>query len=481
LRRHQQFGLFAGPAVAAILLLSPVPEDLSVAGWRTLAVAALMAVWWATEALPVAATALLPIVLMPLLGVAAVDQVAAPYANPVIFLFLGGFLLALAIERWSLHRRMALIVLLRAGARPGALIAGFMGTTAFLSMWISNSASTMLMLPIAVSVLGKLAPQQDGEDTRVTQSLGACLLLAVAYSASLGGLGTLIGTPPNALLAGYMAAHHQIEIGFARWMLLALPIVLLMLPIVWFLLTRIVFPLRQSGDSLDLKVLQDELESLGPMTVPEKRVAAVFLIVALLWVARPLLQTLPGLELINDAGIAICGGVLLFVLPSGSEAGGRLLTWQSTGRLPWSVLLLFGGGLSLALGLSTTGVTGWLGQSLQGAAELPFILIAALTVLTVLFLTELTSNTATTAAFLPAIAALAVAIGQPVMMLAVPAALAASCAFMLPVATPPNAIVFSSGRVSIPQMLRAGLWLNLICASVILLAAEILVPLLFRA
>ena len=401
----------------------------------------------------------------PTLGVAPIDQVAPPYADPLVFLFLGGFLIALAIERWNLHRRIALTLIARVGAREDMQIGGFMIATAALSMWVSNTATTLMMLPVALSVVPR-AP--DGGVARGKENFAVALLLGVAYGSSAGGIATLIGTPPNALLAAFMAQNYGVEIGFGQWMLLGLPISFVMLVATWWLLTRMLFRVGRDEVPGARATIRDALAALGPASVAEKRVAVVFGLTALLWISRPWLAGLvPALQL-TDTAIAVAGALLLFIIPNGIERGRFLLTWEHAERLPWGVLLLFGGGLSLAAAVSQSGLAVWIGGELEGLAGWPVMLLVLAVVTLIIFLTELTSNLATAATFLPVVAALALSVGQPPLLLAIPAVLAASCAFMLPVATPPNAIVFASGYLTIPQMARAGLWLNFIGIVVII-------------
>jgi sodium-dependent dicarboxylate transporter 2/3/5 len=471
----KKLGLVLGPGLFALILLTPPPADLSPQAWHVAALAVLMAVWWASEALPVAVTALLPLAVLPLMGVAPIRTAAAPYANPLIFLFMGGFLIALAMQRWHLHRRLALRIIHVVGNHPQALVIGFMVASAFLSMWVSNTATTMMMLPIALSVAGVVAP----DDSRPARHFSICLMLGIAYAASIGGLGTLVGTAPNALLAAFMVETYDVDIGFARWMMLGVPAVVVMLPCAWFVLTRLAYRFDLAPSPEAGALVDSELLAMGAMGPAERRVAGIFLLVALTWVTRPVLMTLPGLSGLNDSTIAILGGLALFVVPAGGGEKGALMTWEMAERLPWGLLLLFGGGLSLADAMASSGLAAWIGGALGGFSAWPLVGIAGLTVLVVIFLTELTSNTATTAALLPVLGAVATAMHQPPLGLVAPAALAASCAFMLPVATPPNAIVFGSGLVTIPQMMRAGLLLNILGVFVITALASVLVPWVF--
>ncbi|NGM20103.1 DASS family sodium-coupled anion symporter [Roseomonas stagni] len=455
--RARTVGLILGPILFAVMLALPPPAGLEPVGWRVAAVAVLMATWWMTEAVPIPVTGLLPLVLFPALGIASGSAASAPYADPLIFLFLGGFLIALGLERWNLHRRIALRVVAAVGTRPAALVGGFMLATAFLSMWVSNTATAVMMLPIGLSVIGLLS--RDGEDAG---GFGTALLLGIAYSASIGGLATLIGTPPNALLAAFVARSYGIEIGFAQWMAIGLPITVALLLLAWLILTRLAFRLPTAAVTGSAALIRDELGKLGRLSGPEIRVGLVFLAAAFLWVSRPALSgVLPAG--VNDTVIAIAAGVALFIIPAGgaNPPGTALLDWSAAKRLPWGVLLLFGGGLALASAIGSSGLAAWIGAAFAGLDTWPVILVVVLVTAAIVFLTELTSNTATAAAFLPLMASVAPALGADPFLLTIPVALAASCAFMLPVATPPNAIVFGSGHLTVAQMARAGFLLNL--------------------
>ncbi len=474
--KYQNIGLVLGPLVFLLILLTDPPAGLGQNAWLVVAVALFMAVWWATEAIPVPATSLLPMILLPVLDITSLKAATLPYSSPVIYLLLGGFIVAMALARWNLHRRIALNILVRAGDHPAGIIGGFMFATALISMWVSNTAAAMMMLPIVLSVAAVSVPADH-----VRHPFTVAMLLGVAYSASIGGLGTLVGTPPNALVAGFMAESYGVQIGFAQWLLFGLPMVFVMVPVAWFVLVKIAFPLKGFHVASAQEVLQGELVAMGSLSRPERRVLYVFCFVASAWVFRPVLQGVPGLANLSDTGIAIIGALLMFMTPSGSleEKGSFLLDWETAQKLPWGVLLLFGGGLSLAAAISASGLAEWLGDALSVFTVWhKLVLILALVTVTI-FLTELTSNTATTAAFLPVLGAIAAAADFNPMMLAAPAALAASCAFMLPVATAPNAIVYGSGQVSIPQMARAGFGVNIIGIFVISFIAYLLVPLIF--
>jgi solute carrier family 13 (sodium-dependent dicarboxylate transporter), member 2/3/5 len=454
---RQWSGWLLGPLCLILTLLLPPPEGLSVEGWRTAGVALLMASFWICEPIPIPATALLPLVLLPLLGLASGKEAAAPYANPILYLFLGGFFIAAAMQRWGLHRRLALRLIGAMGTRPRPIIAGFLLSAALLSMWVSNTATALMMLPIALSVT-QLLPN-GGPDDREHRAFATALLLAVAYGATTGGMATLIGTPPNALLAGYLGNVYGQEIGFGQWMLIGVPVTLLALPIVWLVLTRISFRLGREPVAGMAELLEQERSRMGPISRGEAIVAVVFCLTALAWVFRPLVaDVIPG---ISDTLIAIAGALLLFMIPVSLKQGTFALDWQSAKGVPWDVLLLFGGGLSLAGMVETHGLSHYLGGLSASFGGLPVVLTLAVMCFGILMLTELTSNTATAATFLPVVAALALSLGQNPLLFLVPTALAANCSYMMPVGTPPNAIVFGSGRISLPQMARAGLWLNL--------------------
>ena len=460
-RRHQVFGLVLGPLLCMLILALPPPEGLSAVGWCSASIAVLMAVWWATEALPLAATALLPLVLLPLFGILDIEQAAAPFANPLIFLFLGGFLIALAVQRWGLHRRIALHILLRVGGRPLNLVAGVMLATAALSMWISNTAATMMMLPIAASLIA-ITYRGGGESAGSGANFAAAMMLGTAYAASIGGMATLIGSPPNALVAGYLMQNSAIELTFVRWMLVATPITIVMLPLAWLILTRVVFPFPNENVGAQSNAVPQMVEAMGPISVPEKRVALVFGAVATGWIVHPLISNVLGTATITDTSIAIAGAITLFVVPADWQKRDFLLDWETARKVPWEILILFGGGLSLAQGMDRSGLASWLGGGLDFLIGAPPIFIVAGVALFAILLTELMSNTATTAALLPVVGALAVSTELTPLILAACVSLGASSAYMLPVATPPNAIVFGSGHVTLPQMMRAGVLLSLV-------------------
>lgn len=461
-----RIGLVTGPVMAVIvyvLLPDTIGEAfLSPAGRATAAVAALMATWWLTEALPLPATSLLPIVMFPLLGVAPVSSAAAPYASDVIFLFMGGFILGLAMQRWHLHIRMALNVVLLVGTQPQRLVGGFMLATAMLSMWISNTAAAVMLLPVAASVVEMQRRELAGNDDATLRHFAVALMLGIAYGASIGGLGSLIGSPPNLVLANFASRQLDIEISMLDWFLFGLPLVFVFLPIAWWYLTRIAYPVRLPVGIDNSASIRNELAGLGPMSSAERRVLALFALTTLAWVLRPQLAALLSLPYLTDSGIAMLSALLLFALPSSGWTGARLMDWETAVRLPWGILLLFGGGLSLAAAISNNNVNSYIAAGFTGLAGAPEWLLIGAVVLVVILLTELSSNTAIANTFIPVLAAVAIGIGIDPMPVLLGATLAASCAFMLPVATPPNAVVFSSGYLRIGDMARAGIWMNFV-------------------
>jgi sodium-dependent dicarboxylate transporter 2/3/5 len=477
----QWAGLIAGPVLAA-LTYALLPDSYSgadaaevsftPAGRATAALGVWMATWWMSEAIPIFATALLPLAVLPITQSMNIKAVAAPYGHHLIFLFMGGFILALSMERWGLHRRFAFFSLRFVGAKPANIVGGFMLVTAILSMWVSNTATTIMMLPIAVSVIDLARSSEGGPDEAGIKRFSLCLLLGVAYAASIGGVGTLIGTPPNLFLASFMKSELNHEISFSAWMVFAVPLVIILLPLTWLMLTRVLYPVPTEELAGGAEIARREYAKLGSMNVGEKVTLVVFTTTALAWVSRPYLTKL---ELgggtpfagLSDAGIAITAALLLFAIPVNREKREFVMNWETAVKLPWGLLLLFGGGLSLAAAVKANGVGEYIGSLVGSMNGWPPLLLVLLVVAVIIFLTELTSNTATTATLIPILAALAPLLELEPLLLVVPAAVAASCAFMLPVATPPNAIVFGAGHVTISQMCRAGLWLNLICIVIV--------------
>ncbi|MBK1734532.1 anion transporter [Halorhodospira abdelmalekii] len=472
---RQRIGLILGPLIFLVGWLLGPPGGLSAGEWAVALVAILMATWWISEAVPLAATALVPIVAFPVLEVMAVGDVTRAYGNHLIFLFLGGFLIAVTMQHWNLHRRIALHVIQLIGPAPRRMILGFMLATAGLSMWISNTATAMMMLPIALAVLTQSREEAQNHGQELPPGFGIALMLGIAYAASIGGIATLIGTPPNAVLAGQLEALYDIQITFASWMAFGLPMSILFLAITWLYLA---YGKHCRGlDSLPggQAQIREELSAMGSIGTAERRVLIVFVAVAVSWVGRGFLPD-GVLDQVGDASIAIAGGLALFLLPSGERKGERLLDWDTAAKIPWDILLLFGGGFALAAGFSQTGLSATLAEALRVLDGVSIILIIAACVALVVFLTEVTSNTATATVFVPLMGALAIATGFHPLVLMAAVAVAASCAFMLPVATPPNAVVFGSRALSVPDMARAGLTLNIVTIVLTTLFVYLLLP-----
>ena len=460
----KMIGLILGPLFFILILSFFRPADLSWEGVAILASTAWIATWWITEAVPIPVTSLLPIVLFPLTKGLKVKSTASAYGDDVIFLFMGGFMIALAMEKWNLHRRIALSIIQLVGTNTERIILGFMVATGFLSMWISNTATAMMMVPIGLAISFQFAEALRGHpdiDTREKHfPFGKALMLSIAYSASLGGIGTLIGTPPNALLAGAIDKIFGIEISFAQWMLFGVPFSWIFIIIVWLYLTKFAFRMPVKEIPGGREIIQKQKDELGKASSEEKLVLTIFVLAALSWITREFVleKFIPE---INDAIIAIIFGILLFIIPSPNNRGERLLDWDSAVKLPWGVLLLFGGGLAIAAGFVESGLSVWIGSQLSGLKGVSLILVIAIVVTIVALLTEVTSNTATATMMFPIMASLALALEVHPYALMIAAALAASCAFMMPVATPPNAVVFGSGYLRIPDMVKAGIYLTL--------------------
>lgn len=476
-----RIGLALGPVVAlAILFIGPPASLDNAAAWPVLALLALMAIWWVSEAIPIPVTSLAPIVILPLFGVQSVRETAAPYMHPIVVLLLGGFLFAKAIERWNLHSRIALSIVARSGDHPAALVGGFMAAAAVLSMWISNTATSIMLIPIALSVAAAVL----GDD-RTDDPFTYALLLGVAWSCSIGGLGTLVGTPTNLIVVSYLNDQAGFDISFLQWMMFGLPTVAVILPAAWLVLTKWAFRIEAHGGAAAQEAVRARLAALGPITTPEKRTLAMFSVIAFLWIFR---QPLNGLEIggvaplagLTDHMIAILGVFLAFLIPAGDrDRSPGLLDWKRAETIPWGVVLLFGGGMSMAGAISASGLSAWIGGELAGFAGLPLIFLMLIVTTAVIFTTEVTSNIATAAALMPVLGSVALATGIPVELLAAPLAMAASCAFMLPMATGPNAVVYASGAVSLPTMAAAGFRLNLVAIFLITGIVYVLAPVAF--
>jgi solute carrier family 13 (sodium-dependent dicarboxylate transporter), member 2/3/5 len=457
----KKIGLYLGPSLFILLMLAQ-PNSLSHEAWDVIRVTVWMLIWWISESVPIAVTSLLPVLLFPLLGVLTLEKAGAPYADKFVFLFLGGFILALAMEKWSLHRRIALNIIKHTGARADRIILGFMVATALLSMWISNTATTMMMLPIAASIIALLL--SEGTERKGAKNFAVAMMLGIAYAANVGGIATLIGTPPNGVMASILNKNYGIQIDFVDWMMIGLPFSIVMLTLVYLVLVKLIYPNRIGHFSRATDVVMKEIKLLGKMNDAELAVLVVFIMTAGLWIFRVPLSGFPGLQNLSDTGIAIFSAILLFILPtkSGGDGKTRILEWDDTKRLPWGILLLFGGGMSLAAGFKSSGLIEVVATSFASISSSHIILIIVLLTVVSLFLTELMSNMALVSIFVPVVAAIAVGADASPLLFAVPVTIAASCAFMFPMSTPPNAIVFGSGYVKISQMARSGVVLNLV-------------------
>jgi len=476
--RGQMVGLFLGILLFSVVLFLPTAEGLTPEAQRVGAVAILMIVWWVTEALPLYATALLPILLFPLLGILNAKQVATPYAEPTIFLFMGGFCLAIAMQRWGLHRRIAFYTIRLLGTQPRQLLLGFMVATALLSMWVSNTATTMMIYPIGLAIISQLAPARGS--LAGVNGFGIALMLGIAYAANIGGVGTLIGTPPNAIFVGQskLLFPELTEVNFFNWMLIGIPFVLLFLPITWLYLSHKY--IKASNTDGELKALRKTFQDLGPVSRGEWGVFVVFMLTVCGWLFRNDIDLgfmilsgwanfLGVQEWVQDATVAIAAALLLFVVPVNLKKGEFLLNWEWAVKIPWGILILFGGGFALALGFQETGLATWMGQGLSGLSSVPLLLLIFVLCIVFTLAGEVASNTAMAAAMMPILGATAVAMGVHPFLLMIPATMAASSGFMLPVATPPNAIVFGSGALTIRQMVSAGVVLDLVGAILITL------------
>lgn len=465
-------GLWLGPALFVLINYVLEWPGLSEQATAVLATASWMAVWWITEAIDIAATALLPIAIFPLTGGLSLATTTSMYGHQYIFLFLGGFILAIAIEKWNLHRRIALNIIALVGTDLRHIILGFMLATGFLSMWISNTAAAVMLLPVGMAIVAQM------RDNPLTQKhenalFGKALMLAIAYAASIGGMATLIGTPPNLVMAGVIKESYGVEITFLQWFLLAFPISLILLFACWWYLTNVAFKFEQKTFPGGKDEVKRQLLALGKMSAAELRVLIVFVVMALAWISRSfiLVQFFPG---IDDTIIAILGALVLFIWPA--EKGKSLVNWEDTLKLPWGIIILFGGGIALATGFEESGLAAWIGNHLSSLSNLPFWLLLLLLVASVNFLTEITSNLATTAMILPVLVSIAASMQVHPFYLVMAATLAASCAFMLPVATPPNAVVFGSGYLKIEEMVKHGFWMNVLSILIVSLAIYFLLP-----
>ena len=478
MKAFKKKGFGFGLLVFIVMQILPAPEGLSSEGWSVAAIVSLMAIWWATEAIPVAVTALLPLALFPLIGIVSFKEAAIPYANPNIYLFLGGFMLALAIERSGLHKRMALHMIIAAGSSGPKLIAGFMTIAALISMFVMNTSTTLMLLPIGLAVCSVVSNTIPGLTEKEITYFDTSLMLGIAYAATIGGMSTLVGTAPNIVFSAFMQETYGIEISMIDWMTLGVPLAIVMLYSAWLVLTKYVFPTSFITSSETKLYLKNMLNEQGPLSKDEIKISIIFGLTAMAWMLRTVLDNYQTFSGLTDAGIAIISAILLFMIPSTSNKG-ELLDWSDSDKLPWGLLILFGGGLSIAAQINSSGLGIWIGEGLSVLSAVPPIFLILAVAALIIFLTEVTSNVATTSTFLPVFGAVAIGIGVLPVSLTVPVCLAASCAFMLPVATPPNAIVYGSGKFTIATMMRAGFFLNIIGIFVVTLFAYFIAPMIF--
>jgi len=472
----KRLGLFLGPILFLIVLLLPTPL-MSKEGDAVIAVALWMVIWWLSEAVSISVTALLPLLLFPLLDIMPIAEVGNNYGSPIIFLFFGGFVMALALEKVNLHRRIALNIIKITGTTPNKVVLGFMIATAALSMWISNTATAVVMLPIAMSVIKLLVDDSDGF-TQKDKNFSISVMLGIAFSANAGGIATVIGTPPNSILIGLLENEYQIEISFLKWMAFGLPFSIIMIALSYITLVHLIFPSKGLNFTASKEVIKNELEKLGPTAPKEKMVLVIFGVTVSLWIFRTLINAaLPNLGL-TDTMISIFAAIALFSIPFNLKKGDFILQWKDTEKLAWGILILFGGGLALANGMSVTGIVDRVSQAIA-AGNFSVSMTAGLLIVLMLFMTELMSNVALVAVLAPVVAGIAIGLGIPIVYLLIPVTMASSCAFMLPMATPPNAIVFASGFIEVKDMVKAGIILNLVAVLLLILLFEFIIPLLF--
>ncbi|MEL7533778.1 MAG: DASS family sodium-coupled anion symporter [Bacteroidota bacterium] len=474
---YQKIGLILGPAI--FLLLYNFPSVLvSEAADDVIAIAAWMIIWWLTEAVSISVTALIPLTFFPLLGIADIKTVAASYGSPIIFLFFGGFVMALALEKVDLHKRIALSIIKVTGTSPDRVILGFMIATAFLSMWISNTATTVVMLPIALSVIHLLINDEDGF-TKGDRNFALSIMLGIAYAANIGGIATIIGTPPNTVMVGFVENEYQIQLSFLHWMLMGVPFSSILIGASYWIMVKWIYP-NQLGSREDSKsLIENELKKLGPIRSTERRVIIIFILTMLLWILRVYLNQWFSFLHFTDAGISMLAAFALFAIPFRFNQGEFSLKWSDTQKLPWGILILFGGGLALASAMSQAGIIELIGETVSQNAGISLLLVGALLISIMLFMTELMSNVALVAIFAPVIAGIAIGLELDMLHLLIPIAMASSCAFMLPMATPPNAIVFASGHIKVSEMARAGFFLNLVAIGLLVLFYQFVIPVLF--
>ena len=473
---YKKVGYLAGPILFLILLFFPI-EIINPPTQKVIAVASWMIVWWMTESVSISVTALLPLVLFPLLGIMDIKATSASYGSHIVYLFFGGFVMALALEKVNLHKRIALNIIKLTGTSPNRVVLGFMLATALLSMWISNTASTVVMLPIALQVINLLINDDDGFSSK-DQNFALSIMLGIAFSANIGGIATLIGTPPNVVLTGIIENEYNIQISFVNWMLMGVPFAIIMLAVCYWVIVKWIYPSRLNHLDNAPDTIQGELNKLGRMDKKESIVLSIFAITVFLWIFRSQINSLMGINL-SDTGISMIAAMAMFTLAHDFKNGGFILEWDDTKNLPWGILLLFGGGLALASALAKVGLIDLIGNSIASHEGLSILLVTSLLIFVMLFMTELMSNVALVAIFVPVVAGIATGLNIPVLYVCIPVAMASSCAFMLPMATPPNAIVFASGYIKVYQMARVGFILNIISVALLILFTKFVIPYLF--
>ncbi len=474
---YKKIGLILGPVLFLLfynfpfIIINPEAD-------KVVAIAFWMISWWITEAVSISVTALIPLTIYPLVGIMDMKTVAANYGSPIVFLFFGGFVMALALEKVNLHKRIALNIVKLTGTSPNRVILGFMIATAFLSMWISNTATTVVMLPICLSVIDLLINDEDGF-TKGDKNFALSLMLGIAFAANVGGIATIIGTPPNTVLVGFMEQEYGMQISFFKWMLLGLPFSFLMIAVIYFILVKFIYPngLGKFNDSKD--IIEQELQNLGPVKKTESRVLKIFVVTIFLWISRTYINEFIPFIHLSDAGISMLAALALFTIPFNLNTGEFTLDWEDTKKLPWGILVLFGGGLALASGLSGTGIIDFIGNLVSSNNTLSAAIIGSLLIMVMLFMTELMSNVALVAIFAPVVAGIAIGLDTEILYLLIPIAMASSCAFMLPMATPPNAIVFASGHIKVHEMAKAGIFLNIISILILIVFSLFIIPVIF--
>lgn len=477
MKKLNWFLLFLGPFIFIILLQFQYTSYFTPEIWKVLALAGWMITWWITEAVPIPVTAFLPMIALPLLEIFKIGEATAPYASPIIFLFMGGFMIAIALEKHNLHLRIALNLIKITGTSGNGIILGFMLATALLSMWISNTATAVMMLPVAASVIHLLTDSMVPGKNSKNFALG--LMLSIAYAANIGGTMTLIGTPPNVVMVGYLRQILGYEMLFSKWLLIGIPVGMLLLFTCYFLLTRALFPNHMKKIAGSEELIANKLCQLGAISRKEKMVLTIFGLTALSWIVKTQLNQLIGGDLLTDTTIAMAGGALMFIIPTNSEGSGFLLEWEDTAKLPWGILILFGGGMCLAQALEKVGLIQLIGEAVSAYEGISLLVLTLIITAIVLLLTELMSNVALVAIFIPVVIGVANGLNVDPLMLVIPATLASSCAFMMPISTPPNAIVFASGHIKMREMMKAGIWLNIVAAILLVAATNLLVRWIF--